>query len=65
MTDVRLIRYFTAVVEERNITRTAERPGMQQPALSVQLKKLEQIVGAQLVRRIPVGIVPTPAGPVL
>jgi len=58
MTDIRLIRYFIAVVEERNITRKAERLGMQQPPLNVQLKKLEQIVGAQLVRRIPGGIEP-------
>jgi DNA-binding transcriptional LysR family regulator len=65
MTDIRLIRYFIAVVEERNITRAAERLGMQQPPLSVQLKKLEQIVGAQLVRRIPGGVEPTPAGLVL
>lgn len=42
-----------------------ERLGMQQPPLSVQLKKLEQIVGAQLVRRIPGGVEPTPAGLVL
>tara|TARA_B100001093_G_scaffold180893_1_gene173733 strand:+ start:167 stop:361 length:195 start_codon:yes stop_codon:yes gene_type:complete len=61
MTDIRLIRYFIAVVEERNITRKAERLGMQQPPLNVQLKKLEQIVGAQLVRRIPGGIGPIPA----
>jgi DNA-binding transcriptional LysR family regulator len=52
-------------VEERNITRAAERLGMQQPPLSIQLKKLEQIVGAQLVRRIPGGVEPTPAGLVL
>ena len=53
MTDIGLIRYFIAGVEERNITRAAERLGMQQPPLSVQLKKLEQIVGAQLVSRNP------------
>lgn len=52
-------------MEERNITRAAERLGMQQPPLSIQLKKLEQIVGAQLVRRIPGGVEPTPAGLVL
>ena len=65
MTNIRLIRYFIAIVEERNITRAAERLGMQQPPLSIQLKKLEQIVGAQLVRRIPGGVEPTPAGLVL
>ena len=65
MTDIRLIRYFIAVLEERNITRTAERLGMQQSPLSAQLKKLEQIVGPQLVRRILGGIEPTPEGLVL
>ncbi|WP_116134799.1 LysR family transcriptional regulator [Tropicimonas sp. IMCC34043] len=65
MADVRLIRYFIAVVEERNITRAAERLGIQQPPLSVQLKKLEQIVGAQLLKRIPGGVEPTAAGLVL
>jgi DNA-binding transcriptional LysR family regulator len=60
--DLRRLRYFVAVAEERSVGRAAERLGMAQPPLSVQLRKLESEVGATLFRRGPRGMEITDAG---
>ena len=62
MIELRHIGYFLAVAEERNFTRAAERVGIQQPPLSRQIRDLEEMVGAQLFRRIPQGAELTEAG---
>lgn len=49
--DLRLLRYFVAVAEERNFTRAAERLMMTQPALSRAVRALESAVGAPLFER--------------
>jgi DNA-binding transcriptional LysR family regulator len=49
--DTRLLRAFVAVAEEGHITRAADRLTLAQPALSKQLRRLEQLLGAELLVR--------------
>ena len=63
--ELRLVRYFVAVAEERNITRAAERLHISQPALSAAVRQLEQQLGVDLLDRSDRVLAVTPAGMVL
>ena len=60
--ELRHLRYFVTVAEERNITRAAGRLRVAQPALSRQLSDLENEVGVKLLERGRHGVNMTTAG---
>lgn len=59
---VHQLRCFVAVAEHRHVTRAARSLFMTQPALSAQIRSLEESVGARLFVRHPKGVALTPAG---
>jgi DNA-binding transcriptional LysR family regulator len=63
--DTRLLRYFTVVAEEGNLTRAAERLFVSQPALTKQIRQLESQMGVRLFTRSRAGMTLTAAGQAL
>lgn len=49
--DIRQLRYFTVIAEEKNISQAARKLHMSQPPLSQQLKQMEEELGVNLIYR--------------
>ncbi len=60
--DTRQLAAFCAVVERRSFSQAAERLGVTQPAVSLQVRALEQRLGTQLLDRSGRRVEPTEAG---
>ncbi|MCJ2066171.1 LysR family transcriptional regulator [Methylobacterium sp. J-088] len=60
--DIDLLRSFASVAETGALSRAASRIGRSQAALSMQMKRLEDLVGQPLVTRTGRGAVPTVQG---
>jgi LysR family nitrogen assimilation transcriptional regulator len=60
--DLRQIQYFIALFEDGSVTRAAKRLSIVQPALSMQIAKLESELHQQLFERGAHGMAPTAAG---
>jgi len=60
--DLRQIEYFVALYDERSITKAAARLNVVQPALSMQISRLERTFKAKLFDRTSRGVMPTDTG---
>jgi DNA-binding transcriptional LysR family regulator len=63
--DLTLLRAFVTVAREGNLTRAATRLHVTQPAVSLQIKNLQETLGVTLFSRVSHGLVLTPDGEAL
>lgn len=49
--DLKVLYYFTILAQEKHFGKAARRIGIEQPPLSLQMKKLERLIGAELFDR--------------
>jgi DNA-binding transcriptional LysR family regulator len=59
---IEIVRTVVAISETGSLTKAAEQLGLSQPAVSSQIKRLEQIVGGSLFSKTPNGSCPTDLG---
>lgn len=60
--NLRALRYFVAIADAGSLTAAAQAISIAQPALTRQLRELEQDLGVQLLQRTPRGVLLTQAG---
>jgi LysR family nitrogen assimilation transcriptional regulator len=60
--ELRSIHYFVQIADEGSITRTAQKLGIAQPALTRHVKQLEAELGTELLTRLPRGVRLTTSG---
>src|SRR5262249_5976227 len=60
MITLRQLRYLSALAEHRHFGRAADACAVTQPALSMQIRELEKLLGVDLVERRPGEVAPTP-----
>lgn len=58
--DLNLLKALAMLLDERNVTRAAQRLGVTQPAMSAMLNRLRDAFGDPLFIRAQRGLVPTP-----
>lgn len=58
----RQLEYLVAVDDHGTFSSGARACGVTQPALSTQIRKLEEVLGVDLLERRPAGVIPTEAG---
>ena len=63
--DLRQLRYYVTIVEEKSISAAAKKLYVSQPPLSMQLQQLEQELGCVLLERGPRRVRMTEAGRLL
>lgn len=63
--DIKQLRYFMGVLEAKSITKAAEQLYVAQPALGLQIRKLEEELGVELFVRHSRGVTATEAGMLL
>jgi LysR family transcriptional regulator, nitrogen assimilation regulatory protein len=62
MNNLKALRYFVAIVDAGSFTTAASRIAVAQPALTRQVRELEEDLGVQLLDRLPRGVRMTAAG---
>ena len=60
--ELRQLRYFTEIVDAGSVTRASQSLHVAQPALSLQISRLEDELGKKLLMRSVRGVTPTQAG---
>jgi DNA-binding transcriptional LysR family regulator len=59
---IELLRSFVTIAEFGSMTKAAEQQQLTQPAISAQIKRLQQIVGADLLEKFGIGVRPNEQG---